>query len=174
MKVQLDEARILALEVRRSCFGYATFQGSRLLDWGATTPYPLLGAPERAKKRLVSILRMLPPGIIILKRPRTNAAHHEILRFIRQEALDRSIPVVVITLDDVRRGFSLFRAKNKDDIASVLTGIFPELLFKLPPKRGKSNSERHAMIIFDSVATGFSYMQLHVVAKATRNSQLHK
>lgn len=167
MKVQLDDRRILAMEVRRSCFGYATFQGPKqLLDWGATTPYPLPGAPGRAKKRLLSILKMLPPDVVVLKRPRTKIAHHEILRSIRQEASGRSIPLAFITLDEVRRVFSIFRAKNKDDIAAVLVGIFPELLGRLPPKRGKANPERQAMTVFDAVATGFAYMQRHVVPRA--------
>jgi hypothetical protein len=118
-------------------------------------------------KRLLSTLKLLPPDVIVLKGPRTIIAHHKTLRFIRQEASVRSIPLIFVTLDDVRSEFRLFRAKNKDDIANVLTGVFPELAFKLPPKRGKWNSERHAMIVFDAAATGFAYMQRHMVPTAS-------
>lgn len=59
----------------------------------------------------------------------------------------------------MNRAFSDYRCGNKSDIADVLTRIFPELIFKLPPKRDTGDSERHAMITFDAIATGFTYMQ---------------
>src|SRR5579883_3081302 len=114
MKISTSEGRLLSIEVRASCFGYATFQGSnQLLDYGASSPYPLHGASGRAKKRLASVLSMLPPDLIVLKRPRGRVARHPLYRSLRQEAARRSIPVVIVTLEDVRRGFSIFRAGNK-------------------------------------------------------------
>ncbi len=160
MTPKMDDKRILALAIRTSCFGYATFLGPKqLLDWGATSSYPLQHATPRAKKRFLSILRSLPPEVILIQRSRKVSHGHEILRFIKNEAQASFIPLVFISPSRVRDAFSPFQANNKDDIAEALTIVFPDLLFKLPPKRRTGDSERHVMILFDAVAIGFTYLQ---------------
>jgi hypothetical protein len=158
MTLKIDGKRILAIAVRRSCFGYAAFIGPKqLFDWGTTSPYPLQHATSRAKKRFLSILRSLPPEIIVIQRPRRGSRGQKILKFIKNEAEASFIPLVFVSPSRARATFS--RANNKDDIAEALTAVFPELLFKLPPKRRTGDSERHVMIVFDAVAIGFTYLQ---------------
>jgi hypothetical protein len=37
--------------------------------------------------------------------------------------------------------------------------MFPELLWRLPPKRKNYQSEHPSMTVFDAVALGFTYLQ---------------
>jgi len=160
MTIKIDDRTILALEIRRSCFGYAVFQGpKRLLDWGSTSPSPLDGAGERAKYRFLSLLNVFVPTVVVVKKARKGTPRNAILQFIKREASQRSIPLLVITQNEVHKWFCIFQARNKYEIAEVLTRIFPELLFKIPRKRRVWESEAHAMIVFDAIATGFAFWQ---------------
>ena len=69
------------------------------------------------------------------------------------------IPVHFLRRKDVHETFHALHGRTKDEIAAVLAGIFPELLVRLPPQRKAWQSERHAMIVFDAIATGFAYWQ---------------
>jgi hypothetical protein len=53
----------------------------------------------------------------------------------------------------------MFTGKSKYDRARVLASVFPELDWKLPPKRKPWQSEPRAMMIFDAAAIGFAYWQ---------------
>ena len=69
------------------------------------------------------------------------------------------IPVHLIKGAEVKAVFRVFRAKSKHDIASMLAQMFPELLWKLPPKRKIWESEHFRMVMFDAIALGFAYWQ---------------
>jgi hypothetical protein len=151
---------IIAIEDRRSCFGYAVFQGPmRLLDWGATTPYPLEGAIQRARKRFLSLLLMFTPEVVVMRKPLNHKSRDPIRRLLKRETADRSIPMGLLARDDIHQAFGTFCTKNKYEIAEALTRIFPELIDKLPPPRDIGDSERRAMSVFDAVATGYAYMK---------------
>jgi hypothetical protein len=60
---------------------------------------------------------------------------------------------------EVGEVFRLVHAESKHEIASMLTQMFPELLWKLPPKRRVWESEHPIMTMFDAVAFGFAYWQ---------------
>lgn len=156
----IEDPIILSIEVRRSCFGYAVFQGPKqLLDWGTTTPYPLDRAIKRAEKRLLFLLTMLPPAIVVMKKQYHVISRGPLLQFLKSETLQRSIPMFIFTRADVYRVFNVHDARNKDEIADCLVRIFPELHFKLPPKRETGDCERHTMLVFDAIATGYAYLQ---------------
>jgi hypothetical protein len=156
--------RILAIDLRPQQFGYAVFEGTeRLLDWGATyfRPGGTIGAVA-AGKRVAVLVRVFLPSVIVVKKVRRNMTSNSpgvqpILKAIRHEASARSIPVCFIARADVREAFREFRSKSKYEIACILTGMFPELLWRLPPKRKNYQSEHTSMTIFDAVALGFTY-----------------
>jgi hypothetical protein len=160
MNITIDQETMMAIEIRRSCFGYAVFQGSKwLLDWGATTRYPLSGAIQRAEKRLLFLLRMLHPVLVVIRRPCQSAPRGPILSLLKRLTAEASVPIFTLTQDEVRQAFSRGGFGNKYHVAEALAGIFPDLIFKLPPKRGTGDSERHAMIVFDAIATGYAHLQ---------------
>lgn len=160
MDISTQGKIIIAIEVRRSCFGYAVFEGSAcLLDWGATTPYPLAGSIRRAEKRILFLFGLLPPAAIVVRRPCMPISRGLILGLLKREAARRSLPVEILNRDDILKAFSPNRLRNKYKVAVALTQIFPDLVFKLPPQRGTGDSERRAMIVFDAIATGYAYLQ---------------
>jgi len=131
----------------------------RLLDWGATTPYPLDGAIQRAKKRFLSLLLMFTPDVVVIRKPLNSKSRDPIRRLFKQETADRSMPMSLLAQDDIHRAFGTFCTKSKYEIAEALTRVFPELIDKLPPPRDIGDSERRAMFVFDAVATGYAYMK---------------
>lgn len=162
------EVRILAFDARRSRFGYALFEGpKRLLDWGASAIAP--GSTDRtaittASKRIASLLEFGLPAAVVVKCPHRNSqksatSMSPIVKAILREAAARRIPVSLMGREEIQQAFRMFRGSTKDEIASILVQIFPELLVRLPPKRKVWQSERHAMIVFDAIATGFAYWQ---------------
>jgi hypothetical protein len=158
MKLNIDDKRIVALEIRRSCFGYAVFEGpKRLIDWGVTSPSPLNRATYRVQSRINWLLKHLPPVAVVVKVSRLEGHHSQILQLIKKEAESRLIPVHVVSLNELRHVFSIFSVRNNDDIAEVLTRIFPELLFRLPRKRRPWLKEARAMIVFGAISVGFAY-----------------
>ena len=65
----------------------------------------------------------------------------------------------VVSREAIQNTFRGVHANTKDEIAELLTQIFPELLTRLPPKRKAWQTEPQAMVVFDAVATGFAYWQ---------------
>jgi hypothetical protein len=62
-------------------------------------------------------------------------------------------------LKEIKEFFRPFKANTKHEIASMLARIFPELFWKLPPKRRAWEPERQIMTVFDAVALGFAYCE---------------
>lgn len=164
-----ETQHILAIEARRSRFGYALFEGpKRLLDWGGSAvPAELAGkaAAEAARKRITLALRRCHPVAAVIRRPRKMRNERgvtlgPIWRTIVSEATALSIPVYCISSREVRDAFRLLKGGTKEQIAELLVGIFPELLARLPPKRKKWQPEYRGMIVFDAVAAGFAYWHL--------------
>jgi hypothetical protein len=162
------EIRILAVDARRSRFGYALFEGpTRLLDWGASE-IPAYTADRTAvliaSKRIVPLLKLGHPEVLVVKRPRRGkrgsaTATAPIVKAILREATERQIRVCPMSRKEILRAFRIFEGSTKNEIAEFLAGVFPELLARLPPKKKAWQSERHSMIVFDAIATGFAFWQ---------------
>jgi GTPase len=162
------EVRILAFDVRRSRFGYALFEGpKRLLDWGASAIAPGSAdsvAIATVRKRIAFLLKIGLPTVVVVKQPRRNSRNDastraSIVKAILREAAACQIPVRFIDREEIQQAFRIFRGSTKDEIAATLVDIFPELLARLPPPRKVWQTEHHAMIVFDAIATGFAYWQ---------------
>ena len=163
-----NEQRILAIDVRRSRFGYVLFDGpTMLLDWGASAiPRRLHGraTARMAQKRVATVLRNCGSTAVVLRRPRRirtgiNSTPGPILKALFHETTSRSIPVQFVTREAIQDAFHGTGANTKEEIAEALTQIFPELLTRLPPKRKTWETEPQAMVVFDAVATGFVHWQ---------------
>jgi hypothetical protein len=157
---------VLAIEARRSRFGYALFEGpKRLLDWGGSTVPPGLAgraAIETARKRVASVLSRGSFEAIVVKPPRRTqtgptAAVGPVFESLHREAAALKIPVYFMSRKQIREAFHILRARTKDEIACVLVGVFPEIIARLPLKRKKWQPEKRGMIVFDAIATGLAY-----------------
>jgi len=151
--------RILAIDLRIQELGYAVFEGPKqLLDWGGMT----YRSVDVAGRRLADLLTLCHPSALIVRKDRRTGVRNTpavaaIVKSIKHEAAGRSIPIIVLTPEAIREAFSIFSVKNKDELASMLATEFPELLWKLPPKRKRWQHEHHRMMVFDAIALGFAY-----------------
>lgn len=162
----MRDRRILTIALRSRRFAFAAFEGSdKLLDWGMVF-YPLNNDVQRtaASRRIASLFTQLTPSEVVVGKARLLDSRDDsgvrlILRSLRHEASSRLIPVRFMKRPELSEVFCRFHVKSKHEIASMLAQVFPELLWKLPPKRKIWESERPRMAMFDAVALGFAYWQ---------------
>jgi hypothetical protein len=161
-----EESHVLALEVRHSRIGYALFSGPRrLLDWGINTvPSQCSNRSRWIRQRIALFLRYGSPACIVMKPHRRaklpgNVSGPPILKAVQSVAEEQGIPLYVLGRDETQYAFRIFKARTKEEIASAIVGIFPELLVRLPRKRTTYQPEAHGMIVFDAIATGLAYWQ---------------
>jgi len=160
------DRRILAIALRSRRFAFAVFEGpDKLLDWGMVF-YPLNNDVQRtaANKRIASLFTQLTPSEVVVGKARLLDSREDsgvrpILRSLRYEASSRLTPLHFMRRPELDKVFCRFHVKSKHEISSMLAQVFPELLWKLPPKRKIWESERPRMALFDAVALGFAYWQ---------------
>jgi hypothetical protein len=154
-------SRILAVDIRSRRFGYAVVEmPARLLDSGTTRAAP----PEIAPIRIASLCEMFRPSLIVLRK---EAARHgrkypravAVRRALRSEAARRCIPVVTLKKREVQNWFQQHGSIGKYAIAAFLANRFPELSWKLPPRRKPWHPEPWSFCLFDAVALGIVYVQ---------------
>ena len=159
MTNRYPDQRILAIDLRTRRFGYAVFESPlHLLDWGATSyPSDVQEGPKEARRRFRKLLKLFDPSAVILRAMRGKDRSVALLfEAIQNEAFSRQVPIRIIKrLDNP----TVFQGKGNDDTASALAERYPELLWKLPPKRKAWESERHNMIVFCAITAGLAYLQ---------------
>jgi len=166
----------LAIDLRTRRFGYAVFEGSKqLLDYGVCL-YGASGAPTTARKRMMELLKLSSPSLIVIRAVRRNKAFgsvgvRPILAAISREASARQIPIQFVMTTQMKKIFQRFRAQTKHEIASAVVQLFPELIWKLPPKRKVWQKEHYRMAMFEAIAVGCVYLQLADVQVATGNDE---
>jgi len=166
MNLRIYDPTILAIDLRHRRFGYAVFEAHRrLLDSGLCF-YRAVGPAEAAmaSKRLVVLLRLFSPSAIVIKRERWDKAQtsshiSSLIKVMTQTASAHSIPILLIGDDDVRKTFRNLGCETKEEIAASLARIFPELVWRLPPKRRPWQSEHPRMAMFDAISLGLAYWQ---------------
>ena len=156
---ELDQQRILALDVRPRSFAFVVFENSReLLDWGARS---FRGGVNAVRVPLgPKVMRLLDeyaPEALVLKYPQTKTLR-KIIQVIRDQARVHKIPIRVLSPRVLTETFA-GRNDNKHQIASVIAERFPEFLYILPPKRKPWQSEDYRMSIFDAAALGTAYFE---------------
>jgi hypothetical protein len=154
---------VLAVDIRSRRVGYAVFETTpvRLLDWGMRKKIDRHGRGDA----IADLLRMFQPSVVVLRRikvggRRDTAGAQNIVHTIRSEARGLSIPVVSLGEAVLKKFFRLYGNRSKYDIASFLTICFPELKWRLPPRRRIWKAEHPRMSIFDSVQLGVAFLVL--------------
>ena len=95
----------------------------------------------------------------MFSRPRGYPSTNAVRRALRNEVMLRSIPTVAVSERTVKNWFHQHGKAGKYAIASFLTNQFPELSWKLPPRRKPWEPEPWSLCIFDAVALGVVYLQ---------------
>src|SRR5579863_9237901 len=99
MKLRIYDPRILAIDLRHRRFGFAVFEGHRLLlDWGVRT-FPAIGELEAkmARDRLAGLITLFAPSAIVIKKERwqkadTNPHILNLVEALENEAFTCSVP----------------------------------------------------------------------------------
>jgi hypothetical protein len=153
--------RVLTLDLRARKFGYVVFEGPRtLLDWGVRTHAD--ETHSSLERRLKNLLSMFAPSTIVVRtavernrttRRRIRLALHS-LKVFAKRAL---ITLFVIDESSLHGFFSKEAKVNKHDIAQMIADRFPELSWRLPPKRKPWQSEPTRQSIFDAASIGIFY-----------------
>lgn len=153
------DCRILAIALRSQRLGFVVAEGSiELIHWGMIY---YEGNDEAsiaaAMKRAQALFARFAPSRVAIERSQADRAPslenlQLFYRRVRREASRRSIPVSMFTRIKVRKAFTDFGVRSKDEIAALLARMFPELQPKLPPKRKLWKREHFSMPMFDAVA----------------------
>lgn len=152
--------RILALDVRSHRIGYAVFEPSdHLLDFGVTR----FKASQTAVPRIASLIRKLRPRVLVLRKLARNSSRNRpgtqaILRATRNMAKHFSIDISLVSEKHLAQTFIKKGAHTKHQVASLLANDFPELGWRLPPKRKPWHSQHLNMSIFDAAALGIVHL----------------
>src|SRR5438094_553982 len=141
--------RILALDLRPRSFGYVVFEGpTELLEWGVRSFRNGVNEVRvPVYEKLARILDDYAPSTLALKELRaptkTGSAGklEKMLLAVQTEAKAHGIAVRVASRKAVRKAFRYVARPTKYTIASALAQSFPELAWKLPPKRKPWESE---------------------------------
>ena len=153
--------RVLSLDLRARRFGYAVFEGPRtLLDWGIRSHAK--GGRSLLKHRLNSLRSMFAPSIILVRKTKeTHRVAHSMIRYPLHavKAFAKRVMVVVRVIDgsSLRKFFSKNLKANKHDVARMVADQFPELSWRLPPKRKPWQTEPTRQSIFDAASLGVFY-----------------
>jgi hypothetical protein len=166
MNLRIYDPKILAIDLRHRRLGYAVFEGHRVLLDSGLRVYRAVGEVEveMASKRLAVLLKTFAPSAIVIKRERWDMAQksphiRNLVEVVQKITSAHSIPIFLIQHEEVRTTFRNLGCETRDEIAYVLARIFPELVWKLPPKRRAWQSEHPRMAIFDAIALGLTYWQ---------------
>lgn len=68
--------------------------------------------------------------------------------------------VVQISRLTVRQRFCVYGISSKDDIASAVCDIYPELSSRLPKKRRPWESEHYSLALFEAAALGVTFFSM--------------
>lgn len=158
-------SRFLAVDVRSGRFGYAMFETpGELLDSGIAR----FSSPEAATARVFGLCEMFRPSLMVIRKesarrgrsyPRANAVR----RALRKEVMRQSIPISAISERRIDNWFRQHGKAGKYAIASSLADQFPQLSWKLPPRRKPWQPEPWCLCLFDAVALGVVYIHLNSV-----------
>lgn len=173
MRLPTSPKRVLALDVHPRSFGYVVFEGSdRLLDWGVRSyRSPKENPLPRVQKNLQVLFRDFAPGVLVVKEPRARIGSklNRIMGSIRKQAARNHVSLRLLSKKAARRAFSDLESLTKHGVATALAKRYPELAWKLPPKRKPWQSEDYRMSIFDAAALGVAYLQRQISAPSELN-----
>ena len=155
----MRDSKILGIAIRAAWLGFGAIDAQcRLLEYGMIF-YQRRNTSQlqSAKRRLESMISRLSPSRVALLRAELKAndevaSVRSLVRSLQMTASLGSITMVSLRRDEIRNVFSGGKSRSKDEIASALVGLFPELAWKLPRKRQIWAKEDFRMAIFDAVA----------------------
>lgn len=149
-----EGTRLVGISVRAHSFGFVVIEGRLALDCGVRTCYRAQ-FDDCLGDRFARILRTYHPASVIILSARSDVAKLKTMstrNAIKNAATRSKIPTVQIRSTTLHRHFAPYHAATKHEIAIVVAQIFPELAWRLPPKRKPWQNEHYSMSIFAAAA----------------------
>lgn len=156
--------RILAIDLHPRRFGFAVLEDEkRLVGSGIKMMNSSGNIAALLQKRIHSLLAFYLPSAVVVTlgsntRRLLRVANTKLLEIIRSETEAQSTKFVVLTRTDIRAAFRQSGNRSKDEIAAFIAGLFPDVGWKLPPRRKNYQPEYHVMTIFDAISVGLTYL----------------
>lgn len=168
MQLRIYDPRIVAIDLRFRRSGFAVFEGPKtLLDSGTTAIPPNKG--DASGNRFSDLLDLASPAAIVVKTERwqyirAHSRTKSLIDSIRGESETRSVAIRILDEQALGLTFRNLGCSTKAEIAAALIRIFPELDWKIPPKRAIWDSEHSRQSIFDAIALGLAFWQHDTVS----------
>ena len=162
--------RVLAVDVRASRMGFAVFETPcRLLDWGVR----VLHGEYPHSSPVARLLRAYKPSVLAVRKIkaggwRDTPGGRTQLRELRSQARRFSTLVTAVSETALKKFFLQYGKSKKYEIASLVATSFPEIAWKLPPRRKFWNPEDWRMTIFDAAALGLVFLDSQAGTAAVR------
>src|SRR6266446_5122020 len=141
--------RILALDLHPRSFGYVVIESpTKLLDWGVCRSYRKTKSHPQVLVggRLRPLLKMWMPDVVVTRiGARRGNGVRELFRRIKKEAGRTPFLRIMDSRD-------CYLARGKYERAVEIAARFPEIGWKLPPKRKAWESEHYRMSMFSAAA----------------------
>jgi Holliday junction resolvasome RuvABC endonuclease subunit len=154
--------RILAIAPSTKGFGYAVFEGHKMLvHWGVKSVKGDKNAG--AVEKVEDMIARYDPQVMVLEDTATIGSHRAprikaLTKRLVAVAERRTIKVVLFSQKQIRRVFLGDNPGTKHTLAKTIAERFPEELgFLLPPKRRDWMSQDSRMDIFDAVALALAH-----------------
>lgn len=152
----------------------------RILDLGvrffANSP-DSSGHAAVAARKVAGLVLYFSPDLILLRgnsrRSRRNRpARHRALNAIRLELHALHVPVKFVRESQVQHHFTKLGKSDRYQMAESLAAQYPQLAWRLPPKRKPWQSEQAIFSVFDAVALAAVHFHHEVSNEPTRNTSI--
>ena len=150
--------RVLVVDIRARRFGYVVMEGpDKLLDWGVRTHST--GGGSVLSDGVLNLCKRFGPSLIVTRHVRQADRRYRTraragIQEVRMTARRIPIPVQLVSSSSLVQYFSRGNKTSKYERARMVATHFPELAWRLPPKRKAWQSELKRTTIFDAASIG--------------------
>lgn len=151
---------VFAMDPSSRGLGYAIFEGPRdPIDWGVK--YTKTDNAEGIRK-VEEFINFYHPDVIVVEDVAGEGSRRckrvaRLIRDITKLAKKNGIPTYLYSRAEIRKTYSQFGARNKDQIARKIVEWMPSFLLRLPPERKTWMPEDSRMSIFDAVSLALMF-----------------
>lgn len=165
---------VLALEPNTRGLGYVAFTSEdKPIDWGVHETRFAKNARCRIKAR--QLTKRFHPDVVVMENPHGHGARRgkritSLLEQLTAQSIQDGVKVTRISRKTVLRRFSMFGVGSKDDVASAVAAMTPELATRLPKRRRVWESEHYSMAIFEAAALALTF---YAIEQKIQESSMH-
>ena len=148
-----DDRAILGIDPSQRGLAFVFFERGELIDWGTRHD-------RDHRATAAKLLHEYSPEALVLEdandhRCRRDPRLRSVLRSIASDAESKSVAVLPVSRDEMRREWTEHGVTTKEAIAAEVARHFPHLDIIVPPHRKIFRSEDHRIRIFDAAAFVF-------------------